>query len=111
MAPRIGARPRPYASSTSLEGLSRLLEIPLKVCAHARERRNREVGQRKLAPGDLFIDVDISGRGLQNDVLWDFGNGTGVGIAARGHPAPDEILVERIGRRAGGKARGIARGK
>src|SRR5262249_24604293 len=29
----------------------------------------------------------------------------------RRRPAPDEILVERIGRRAGGKALGIGRGK
>src|SRR6185312_1395503 len=35
--------------------------------------------------------------------------GFGVGIAARGHPAPDEVLVQRVGRRAGGKTRGIAR--
>src|SRR5262249_22883133 len=54
--------------------LRRLLEIFLEVCAHACERRNRELGQLKLAPGDLFVDVDIGGRGLQNDVLRHFGN-------------------------------------
>src|SRR5262249_48661277 len=49
--------------------LRRLLEIFLEICAHAHEWCNGEVGQRELAPGDLFIDVDIGGRGLQNDVL------------------------------------------
>src|SRR5262249_55893955 len=66
--------------------LRRLLEIFPEVCAHADKRRSRELGQRKLEPGHLFIDVDIGGRGLQDDVLRDFRNGTGIRIAARCHP-------------------------
>src|SRR5262249_8649878 len=48
--------------SWSATALRRLLEIFPEVCAHADKRRNRELGQRKLEPGHLFIDVDIGGR-------------------------------------------------
>src|SRR5215813_11222881 len=92
-------------------GLRRLVEILAQVCANAGQRGDGEVGQRKFPPRDLFIDVDVCRRRLQDHVLRNFGDWIDVGIATRRHPAPDEILVERIGRRASGKARGVGLGE
>src|SRR5438309_7116227 len=111
-----GARERTaFAASLSnaydAVALCRLVEIFAQVCSNARKWWDGEVRQRKFPPRHLFVDGDVRRRRLQDHVLRDFGNWIDVRIAARRHPAPDEILVERIGRRAGDKARWVGLGE
>ena len=91
------ASPRPAASGC-------LSQIPLQIGADARQRRHREVGQDELPAGELLIDAHIGRGGLQDDVGRDFGNGIVIGIAALRHPAPDEVLVQGVGRLTGREA-------
>ena len=72
--PALG-RPRP-AWRPKAAALGGLLEIFRQVGAHARERRDREVRQGKLPPGEFFIDIDIRGRGLQDDLRRNLGIGS-----------------------------------
>src|SRR6478735_4410574 len=84
------------------------LEVFPQVGAHARERRDGEIRQGELPPGELFIDIDIGGRSLQDDLGRNVRNWVGVGIASRRHPPPHENPVQRFPRRALRKAFGIA---
>src|SRR6266851_3987330 len=80
---------------------------PREVGADALKHRDRRVGQREGLAGDRLENADIESRSLEDDVARNLGDLVLVRVAARHHPAAHEILVEALGRLAGGETLGI----
>src|SRR6516225_10972390 len=62
----------------------------------------------KALTGDRLEHADIDPCGFEDDVARDFRDRVAVGVAPLGHPTPYEILIEALGRLAGGKAALVA---
>src|SRR6266851_2503108 len=99
------------ARSHRSDYIVRRSEKPPQIGADALQHGGLRLGDGKALAGDRLEYADIDPRGLGDDVAWDRRDRVVVGVAARRHPAPQEILVEAVGRLAGRKPAGIALGE
>src|SRR5262249_36551879 len=86
-------------------------EVPSPVSADAPEHRNLGTRRHELLSGDRLEGADIDVCRFGDDLARDRRDRVAIGVAARRHPAAQKILVEAVGRLAGGEAARVAFGE
>src|SRR5215472_11042484 len=73
-------------------------EILRQIGANAREDRHVRRRQLEFLPGDGLERRNIKEGGVEDNFARNFRDRIAIGVAPRGDPAPQEVLVERLGR-------------